>query len=208
MDAILFDLDGTLLDSKGTIMRCLNATIAEYDGEPFEDSELNKLIGIGLANILELKGLRRHEVADRYREIQLETYKQDLKWYDGVPELLESLDSAKLGVVTMRMGKMAHEIMNGLGLAHHFEVITGWDDVTWPKPDKDHVRTACIELGVGPSSSVMVGDTKYDVLSANDAGSTSIGVTWGMGTVESLKEAGAHHLVDSIDELAILLKRL
>lgn len=210
MDSLLFDLDGTLLNSRGNIIRCLNVTLNEFDVEPFRPDEFRPLIGMHLWKIFELKGVARQEVVDRYRKLQMSTYKQDILIYEGVPDMLETLKrhGYLLGVVTMRLGVISREILGGLGLMRHFDDVVGADDTSEPKPLPGHILTACKRLGVRPENAAMIGDTMYDMSPAKKAGCTAVGVTWGNGTPEELREAGADHIVDTVADLEILLLKL
>ena len=143
MEAVIFDLDGTLFDSRTTIRRCLNATMMEYGKEPFGD-DVKDLIGKHLFEILALRGIGNEEAAERYRQIQMETYMQDMRVFDGVVEMLEALKNQryKVGVATMRHGRITREIMDGMELSHYFKAIVGVDDTKKAKPDPEHVLTA------------------------------------------------------------------
>lgn len=210
MDIVIFDLDGTLLDSKKTILRCLNTTLAEQGFGTFADEDLYSLIGMDLMEILALKGANRQEIAARYTEIQLESYMDDMKVYSGVFELLEKLKNAeyKIAAITMRRGTIAREVLSGFGLVKYFDEVIGADEVSAPKPSGNHALAVCERLSVSPDSCIVVGDSKYDMLSGKSAGCTVIGVTWGMGGVEELQRAGADHIVDGFDGLTELLLRL
>ncbi len=207
MEGLIFDLDGTLLDSKKTILRCLNAALREFGFGEFADHDLYSLIGMDLGEILDIKGANRLEVRQWYTEEQLNTFKQDMKLYDGAAELLKSMKDAgyKLGVVTMRRGRIARAVLSGLGIEMYFDQVVGADVVQKPKPSPVHTLDACDNLGLEPGSVALVGDSKFDILSGKAAGCTVVGVTWGMGSVQELEENGADHIVHSMKDLAELL---
>jgi phosphoglycolate phosphatase len=207
MDAVIFDLDGTLLNSRKTILRCLNTTLAEYGFETFADEDLYSLIGMDLMEILKLKGANRPEVRERYTEIQFQTYQEDMTVYEGVLDLLKRLESAgyRMAAATMRRGFIAREVSSGLGLIKFFDTVVGADEVPEPKPSPHHTLRACEILDIRPENCIMVGDSELDILSAKAAGCTAIGVTWGMGSTRNLAKAKGDHIVDDIDALAELL---
>ncbi len=202
MEAIVFDLDGTLFDSRKTIRRCLNETIVEYGKEPFGE-DVKDLIGKHLYEILALRGLDNEEAAERYRQIQMETYKQDMRVFDGVLRMLNTLKEKeyRLGIATMRHGRITREVLDGMGIAHYFSSVVGTDDTKIPKPDPEHVLTVCRALGVGPERTIMVGDTIFDILSGKGAGCYTIGVNWESGKEESLLEGGADHIASTMEGL-------
>lgn len=207
MDAIIFDLDGTLLDSEKTILRSFNTALGEFGFMPFEMHELHSMIGMDLRQILARKGADKPEIAERYTQIQLDTYMDDMEVYNGVPELLTSLQESGyvIGTATMRRGRIAREVLSGLGLNNHFEVIVGADETPEPKPSGVHILTTCDALKAQPNNAIMVGDSKYDILSAKEAGCLAIGVSWGMGTIKEMEDAGADHIIHEMSILSDFL---
>ena len=207
MDAVIFDLDGTLLDSEKTIIRSFNTALGEFGFTPFEMHELHSMIGMDLFQILAQKGADRPEIAERYTQIQLDTYMDDMVVYNGVPELLTALQESGyvLASATMRRGRIAREVLNGLGIDHHFEAIIGADDTSKPKPSGVHILTTCEAIKIQPGNVIMVGDSKFDILSAKEAGCLAIGVSWGMGTIKELEDAGADHIIHEMSDLSDFL---
>jgi HAD superfamily hydrolase (TIGR01549 family) len=208
MEAAIFDLDGTLLDSKAMILRCFNTALRDFGYEPFMAEELYPMIGMGLAMILEKRGANRPEVINRYIELQTGTFMQDLKCFKGVPEMLVALRNSGylIGTATMRRGAVSRVVLGGMGILEHFDAIVGADDTPEPKPSGIHILTTCQAMNVLPGSAVMVGDTKYDIMAARAAGVMAVGVTWGLGKREEMAEAGAKHIFDNVGELEKFLK--
>ncbi|MCK5037802.1 MAG: HAD family hydrolase, partial [Thermoplasmata archaeon] len=121
---------------------------------------------------------------------------------EGVVDMLDVLKKDhKLGVATMRHGRITGEIIEGMGMSHFFDILVGVDDTEKPKPHPEHVLTACKLLEVEPEAAVMVGDTIYDVLSGKGAGCYTIGIDWGSGKREDLLENGADHVASTMDGL-------
>lgn len=110
-----------------------------------------------------------------------------------------------IGVVTMRRGRIARAVLSGLGIEMYFDQIVGADAVPEPKPSPVHTLAACDNLCLEPGSVALIGDSKFDMLSAKAAGCISVGVTWGMGSVRELEENGADHIVHNMKDLAELL---
>ena len=207
MDAIIFDLDGTLLDSKKTILRCLNTALEEFGRTPFEDEELHSMIGMNLNQILARKNADDPIIANRYTQIQMDTFMDDMILYEGVPELLAALQESGyvLASATMRRGRIARELLAGLGLANYFDAVIGGDEALESKPSAAHVLAACESIEVKPDNAIMVGDSKYDILSAKAAGTMAVGVSWGMGSENELEDAGADHIIHEMSVLSELL---
>ncbi|MCK5024563.1 MAG: HAD family hydrolase [Thermoplasmata archaeon] len=207
MDAVIFDLDGTLLDSEKTILRSLNTALEEFGFTPFEMHELHSMIGMDLHRILARKGADQPIIVQRYTQVQLDTFMDDMTWYNGVPELLTNLQESGyvLAAATMRRGRVARAVLNGLGLNHHFDAIVGADDAPEPKPSGAHLLKTCESIGVEPDDAIMVGDSKYDILSAKAAGCLAIGVSWGMGSSKEMEDAGAEHIIHEMNVLSDFL---
>ena len=210
MDAVIFDLDGTLLDSKTTILRCFNTALREFGYKPFNAEELYPMIGMGLSPILDKRGANRPEVMNRYIELHTETFMQDLRCFDGIPEMLVSLRSSGflIATATMRRGAVSRVVLEGMGILGYFDAVVGADDTPEPKPSGVHILTTCQTLNAHPGSAVMVGDTKYDIMAARAAGVMAVGVTWGLGQRCEMAEAGAEHIFDTVAELEDFLRRL
>ena len=167
------------------------------------------MVGMGLAQILETRGANRPEVQNRYIELQTSTFMQDLKCFDGVPEMLDTLRNSGflIATATMRRGAVSRVVLEGMGILGYFDAIVGADDTPEPKPSGVHILTTCQALNVQPGSAVMVGDTKYDIMAAWAAGVMAVGVTWGLGKREEMAEAGAEHIFDTLGELEEFLRR-
>jgi len=207
MDAVIFDLDGTILNSEKTILRSFNTALKEFGFTPFEVNELHSMIGMDLRQILAQKGADSPTIAQRYTQIQLDTFMDDMTCYNGVPELLAALQESGfvLGAATMRRGRIAREVLKGMEIANYFDAIVGADEVPEPKPSGAHVLSTCGSLGIVPEDAIMVGDSKYDILSAKEAGTLAVGVSWGMGTIKELGDAGADHIIHEMSALSDLL---
>lgn len=210
MDAVIFDLDGTLLDSRKTILRCLNTALAEFGRNPFEENEFHHMIGMHLGQILTRRDANIPEIADRYTEILLETFMEDMALYDGVPGMLAALlDSGyALAAATMRRGGLAREILRGMDLADYFLAVFGSDDVAEAKPSGIHVLAVCESLGTRPEDVIVVGDSKFDILSAKAAGCLAVGVTWGSGYLAEMEAAGADNMIHDMAVLSEFLRSM
>lgn len=209
--AILFDLDGTLVDSRPAIVAGLNATLREL-GEPERgEAELVARIGPPLQETwAHLLGRPVAEVADvvaTYRETYRSLMREGTLVYPGVPELLAQLEAGghRLGVATSKTQPIAIELLEHLGLAHHFVTICG----PVPPSTEDKAGTvarALDALGL-PSGegAVLIGDREHDVHGGHAHGLRVIGAAWGYGSPGELEAAGADALVAApLDLLALL----
>ncbi len=208
MDYILIDLDGTITNPKEGItksvqyaLRAMNIYIDDLDS-------LTKHIGPPLRDgFMEYYGFDE-EKAERtvlkYREYYIEKGIYENKVYDGMERLLTRLKQAGkyLIVATSKPEELAVKVLENFHLEHYFDDICGatFDN---KRESKDAVIRYAIEKNSITDSDgvVMVGDRKYDILGAKATGIASIGVLYGFGSEEELKEAGADHIVATVDDI-------
>jgi 2-phosphoglycolate phosphatase len=209
--AVLWDLDGTLLDSNLSIRATMNHVLAERALPAFTRAELDGLIGHPLRDILATKSSDRAAVeamAQRYRAVYSESGWATVRLHEGLEGLVQDLRRrGHLQAIVTSKGQEESEIlMADLGLASLFDAIVGDDDLRPLKPDPAPVLEACRRLRRGSGDAVMVGDTRFDIAAAKAAGARAIGVLWGNGSAESLREAGADTLVRDPAGLARALR--
>jgi phosphoglycolate phosphatase len=208
--AVLWDLDGTLLDSRLSIRDTLNTVVAERSLKPFAKAELDGLIGKPLRDILATRtgdAQLIEAMTHRYREAYNESGWVTVRVYPGLEALVKELHGRGVpqGIVTSKGQRETEVLLADLGLTRFFEVVVGDDDVRPLKPDPAPVLEACRRLGVDPATVVMVGDTRFDVGAAKGAGAAAVGVLWGIQDEATLREAGADRLVADAAHLRRLL---
>ncbi|MBR1630182.1 MAG: HAD hydrolase-like protein [Lachnospiraceae bacterium] len=208
---IMFDLDGTITDSGRAIISSVEYALSQFGiiDQPME--KLQTFIGPSLFDSFR----REYEMSDEdcekaigfYRSIYEAERMYDVDVYDGIPELFQALKKkdCKLLLITSKPLVFSEKILERIGLADYFDHMVG------PKPS-DHssdkkllIEKALIEYKLNKGECVMIGDTKYDIKGAADAGIDSIAVTYGYGQTEEMKEAGATFFADSAREIAEIL---
>ena len=209
-DAILFDLDGTIIDSRVPFVDSMNYALAAQGQRQRKPEELWKYLGpptrVSFAELLGDDDQLINAALASYREHYAKTSADTTVVYDGIPELLRTLHGrVPLAVATSKVGTSAVMLLEHLGLADLFEVISGPAASAIAEPKAVTVASALAALG-GPKQAVMVGDRLYDVEGARDRGLPTIGVLWGAGSEEELRDAGAAALVSSPDEIPPLLE--
>lgn len=203
---VLFDLDGTLVDSLPTIAAGMSQTLGEF-GHDFAPEKIVPLIGAPMQILAQQLTKVSEDVAEEMYQRYLELYSSELiqttKPLDGAGELLGRLRDAgaRLAVVTNKNehgGKLMVEIQ---GWEHHFEVIIGRDTTPRPKPAPDGSLHALTVLGVTPERASFVGDTEFDMAAAHNAAiGQRIGLV-GARSVAQLEESGATHVVETLDQV-------
>jgi HAD superfamily hydrolase (TIGR01509 family) len=183
IDCILFDSDGTLVDSLKLIVSAYNYAVEPALHETFGDEQVASLFGPPMEKIFStvLPAKFANNAVLRYHEYYREHFLDYAKTYPGVPELVTSLydSNQKLGVVT-GAGRMAAELTLKLsGLSTYFKTVVTGDDVNRPKPDPDGLQLAIRKLSAIPDRTIYIGDSGVDIRAAKNAGTKSAGALWG-----------------------------
>lgn len=207
MRSIFFDLDGTLTDPKDGITRCIQYAL-EALGVPVPSAdELLWCIGPPLQasfhQILDGDDAAAREAVALYRERFSETGMYENAVYDGIADVLESLDPAenRLFVATSKPHVYASQIVSHFGMDGYFETVFG-SELDGTRVDKsDLLAYALVRTDTDPEQAVMIGDRKHDMIGARNNGVAGIGVLYGYGSHDELQEAGAQQLVSAPQDL-------
>ena len=213
--ALVFDFDGTLIDSAPDITEALNDTLAVYGRDPLSVTQVRGIIGDGAANLLRaafqatggLEDVALPEALKRYGDTYFARSADPSCLYPGVAETLHALAGAgvKLGLCTNKPERITRKVLELIGLAPLFGAVAGGDTLPVRKPDGRPVTFVMESLGAGRAA--MVGDGVNDVLSARAAGIPVVLVSFGYprGDVHGL---GADVVIDRFAELPAALERL
>lgn len=203
---VLWDLDGTLVDSGADIVWSANETRRSMGFEPLPEATVRSFIGEGSPKLMaSMMGPdeRLHAPAlARFLEIYSEHLTDRTRPYNGIDELVRQL-AGRQAIVTNKPGDFARRLVTHLGWTRLFDSVIGADDVANKKPAADMVEKALANAGVAKSDAVLVGDTTIDIATAKAAGVDMICVSWGLRPSEDL--SGAPKRVDTVDELAAAL---
>jgi phosphoglycolate phosphatase len=208
-DAVVFDLDGVLLDSARAIIGCINDALEEL-GEPRRaPADLRRFVGPPLAEgFSELVGPERAgELVVAYRTRYATASLELTTVFGGMVEVLEELHARHpLAVATSKPLAYTKPLCDHLGLTSYFAVIEG-PSMSEIEPKTVTLRSALDELGLAPGADApMIGDRLHDVEAAHANGLRCVGVLWGFGTEEELRSAGADAIVADPAELSALLR--
>lgn len=206
--AILFDLDGTLLDSVPTIVKATRETLASM-GIDVADVTLRHAIGIPLkVQAHRFAPGREEQFIDDYRTTYLQYLGEDSKLFPGTLEMLASLrgQGYKTAIVTSKNVRGTTKAIELTGMAALFDCVITADDVTHYKPDPEPIQKGMALLGVTPEESVYVGDSAFDIDMAQRAGVLMVGVSWGARTREELLMICPDGVVDNWEQFLALLE--
>lgn len=211
--ALLFDLDGTLVDSIELILNSVRHAFLGFDGHTPTDDEWRATIGRPLHSVLleftQNDDAEAARLLGRYREYQLANHDRLLRAYDGVVPMLRGFADAghAMAVVTSKSDSLARRALELVGVNDLFSVLVGCDSCANYKPHPEPVERALLLLGVLPSDSVFVGDSPHDVESGRAAHVYTVGVTWGAFTPEQMEACVPDIVVHEMGELPGVVAR-
>ena len=204
---LIFDWDGTLMDSVSHIVHSLKLAAADMGLEGRSDDQFKGVIGLGLAEAVDAlypgrDEAFRQELAERYRRHYLPPGPSPTPLFDGARETLRALDEAGylLAVATGKGRGGLDKVLDETGLGPLFRA-TRTSDVTRSKPHPLMLQQILEELEVEVSEALMIGDTEWDLVMAANAGMDSLGVTYGVHDAERLATHNPVGCIDAITEL-------
>ena len=208
---ILFDLDGTLIDSTEAILESFHNSFLVHDFAAPEDEAIKALIGHPLDVMYRELGVKEAEVwdfVDTYKKYYREISTQKTVLLPNAKAAVESaVEFASLGIVTTKTGRYSQILMEHFGLMDKFDVLIGREHVQNPKPHAEPIIKALEKFDTTNREIWMVGDTKLDLLSAKNAGVNSVGVLSGYDTKETLEKFTNVIFCDSFEAVKYLKSR-
>ncbi len=209
LSAILFDLDGTLIDSIELICLSYEHAFAVHRKGAIPRERILAMMGIPLRTHLRLHASDESEVdamVQTYREWNVAHHDELVRPFAGVHAALDRLTERKvaMAVVTSKSLPAARQGLAHCGLVEYFALVVGPEETRRHKPDPDPLLHACERLGVAPRMAAYVGDSVHDMVAARAGGLRAIAAGWGPFAAADLLAAGAHSLLDSPLELALI----
>ena len=217
IDTILFDFDGTIMDTNDIIIQSWQHTFRTLRGEEASVEEILATFGETLDFSMEnfFPEVSLDVSLPIYRSYQRENFLSSIHLVPGITGLLDELTERnyRMSMVTSRLRYTTDQAMKEFDLGKYFECIVTADDVTRPKPDPQAVEIALGEMGSSPERTVIVGDTIHDILCAKNAGTKSVLVDWsitlgGRELCDFAEEERPDHIIKSPGELIDLLAAL
>lgn len=209
---ILFDLDGTLIDSTDAIVSTFHHSFKEmnYDFRG-NDEDIKSFIGYPLDIMYSKLGIAEnmvwdyvHTYKERYRKIS----KEQTQLLELVNEALNLASSfARLAIVTTKTGSYSEELLDHMNILKYFEYVTGREHVENPKPHPEPINRTLDLMKVNKSSNIwMIGDTELDLIAANEAGVKSVGVLCGYGKEDILRTHTPHISNNALAAVTLIKK--
>jgi len=208
LELIIFDLDGTLVDSSVDITNALNYAITAYGIKPLAVDDTIKIVGEGLTRLIEkILGDNNASIKDSALDRFIQYYSEHLadftKPYPGVTKTLEMLGGYKKAVISNKREALSKKLLEQVGLIKFFDAVLGSDSASERKPSPAPVKKVLEILGVEPHRAIIVGDSNFDIEAGKGAGVTTIAVTYGYRSREML--GSADFLIDNMNQLLTLI---
>jgi phosphoglycolate phosphatase len=186
--ALIFDLDGTLIDSQRDLIRSVNAMLQDMGREQLHEDTISGYIGHGAPQLVGRALGDNATEAERERALKFflayyEDHKMDSTCaYPGVPEALERLAALPMAILTNKPVRVSKRILEELRLAKYFRAVYGGNSFASKKPDPLGAQTILREFAVAPAEAILIGDSEVDVQTARNAGTLAAAVNYGFGT--------------------------
>jgi phosphoglycolate phosphatase len=206
-ELLVFDWDGTLMDSEARIVECVRAAVTELGLEVPPENSIRNIIGLGLTEAItalfpQADSHLVQEIAGHYRQHFLFKNQTPMPLFDGVEETLRELESRGylLAVATGKSRRGLERSLEHTQLGSLFHA-TRCADETFSKPHPEMLLQIMDELGVTPTETLMIGDTEYDMQMASNAGTASLAVSCGVHEVERLQQHGPKACLQGVPEM-------
>lgn len=210
-ELIVFDWDGTLMDSAALIADSVQAAARDLGLEPPSEERARHIIGLGLVDAMryalpDLEPGHYDQLVDRYRHHYL-SRDHDLVLFDGIRELIGELAAGDyiLGVATGKSRRGLDRALDGSGLRPHFHA-TRCADECHSKPHPQMLDELMAEFGVAPEATLMIGDTTHDLLMARNAGAAALAVSYGAHPRVALEAEAPLHCAASVEDMSTWLR--
>jgi phosphoglycolate phosphatase len=186
--ALIFDLDGTLIDSQRDLILSVNAMLHEMGREQLHENTISGYIGHGAPQLVGQALGNNSTETERERALKFflahyEEHKLDSTCaYPGVPEALADLAQYPMAILTNKPVRVSARILEGLGLAKYFRAVYGGNSFETKKPDPLGAHTILREFAAAPAEAILIGDSEVDVQTARNAGTLAAAVNYGFGS--------------------------
>ena len=206
---LLFDLDGTLIDTNELIIASFLHTFEQYCPNRYKREDILPFMGPSLMETFSsIDEEKAEEMIEVYQTFNKQNHDLLVKEFNGVHETINALKESgyKLGVVTTKKSDVVGMGLSLTNLTPFFDAVITYNDVTKIKPDPEPIYKALDALGSHPQETVMVGDNYHDILAGKNAGTKTAGVSWSLKGKDYLQRFEPDYMLDSMGDLLRLLE--
>lgn len=206
---LLFDLDGTLIDTNELIIASFLHTLEHYYPNQYTREDVYEFIGPSLRETFSRLDLERaEEMIEHYRAHNHLHHDSLVREYEGVFDTIQELKERnyKVGIVTTKMRKAVEPGLVKGRLEQFFDVIVTYDDVKNTKPDPEPIELALKLIGSSAEETIMVGDNSHDILAGKNAGTKTAGVAWTIKGRDYLEQYGPDYILDNMRDLLAIVE--
>ncbi|WP_078555751.1 pyrophosphatase PpaX [Bacillus alkalicellulosilyticus] len=208
IDTILFDLDGTLINTNELIIASFLHTLEHYKPGEYTREKVLDFIGPSLHDSFsKVNPDAVEEMITHYRTFNHTKHDELVEEYEGVRETIAALHEQgfKLAIVTTKIRKTAMMGLELTGLKPYFDVIVGLDDVERAKPDPEPLNKAMVALGSKPETTIMVGDNHHDIHGGKNAGTKTVGVAWAIKGEAFIRSHHPDYVINKMSDLLAIV---
>jgi phosphoglycolate phosphatase len=205
IDSLIFDLDGTLIDSKEDIVKTVNFTLSQLGLNQKKPAEIISFIGTGADDLVKKSlGKENSHLFDKavliFKDFFKEHFLKENKLYPYAEEILEYFKHKNMYIVTNREKDTAEAALNNSGIYNYFKGIIGGEDVSCRKPSSCPLNKI-IKSGLDRNKTIIIGDMDLDILSGKEAGILTCAAAYGIGERKDLLKAKPDYIIESLPEL-------
>ena len=215
VELIIFDLDGTIVNSIFDITDGVNYVLTKMNRENVSVMEVQSMVGSGVKKLIKLalNDISDEVIIENALKLFQEYYSQNLitktRPYDGVIKTLEQLSNFKKAIYSNKPQDLTDKVISGLGLDSYFDMVQGSDTTKYKtKPSPEGIHYILKKLNVKPENTIMVGDSTHDILAGKRAGVRTCAVTYGYREEKVLINESPDYLIHELPELLSILKDL
>ena len=207
VQGLIFDLDGTLIDSRADIVDAVNHSLQALHLGLLDAQQISQYVGDGVRNLISrsLAHFDRQDLLAEgiacFKKVYGEHLLDNTRLYPGVAEILESFKAKPMAVITNKPEDFSLHILEGLKIRSYFNCILGGDSLAAKKPDPGPLLRVLARWGLDPSQVVVVGDSSNDIEAGKKAGTWTCAVTYGFKTHEELQALAPDWLIANISEI-------
>ncbi len=211
MSGLIFDMDGTLIDSSADIASSLNFTLTQLGMESKTNQQVRNLIGDGMRTLLERATGNKEDAfiqkaIEIFRAHYLEHCTDATTLYPNTLEILNHFRAKSMALVSNKPYDMVVKILNHFRLHHTFKIVLGGESTKEKKPHPEPVLKSISTMGTTPESTIIIGDGTTDIQAGKSAGTWTCGVTYGFKTMHELEPYHPDFLIDRIEELKSIIQ--